>query len=310
MDESAPAAPPHPARTYAFVAGIGGALAAAVVSVKGILSSGSSTAAIGFVFVPFIAIAASILAGVWGLALGTVVSHHRGARPALRPVLIMAWVVAVAAPAAVAWEVAAGFALQRAVHALAPLDAAGLEAAQEGARFRDNKFFLGALAQHRQASPRLLERIASLPEPELREAMGSLWDVMGENRKGVSVMRLVARHPSTEPAVLARLADGANEDLLHEVLRNARTPQAVLARHYESESPMLQWALALNPQVPVRVLERLATSRDAYTRMNLTWNEATPQAVLQRLAADEDALVARSAAQALERRAKRGSPPA
>lgn len=215
MDEPGhddPVAPPHPARTYAFVAGVVGALGAVAVSVKGILASGSATAAIAFVFVPFIAIAVAVLAGVWGLALGTVVSHHRGARVALRPVLLMAWVVSVAVPAAVGWEVAAGYALQREVHALARLDAAGLEAAQAGSRFRGNKFFLGALAQHRAASPALLARIAALPDPALREDMGSLWDVMGENRKGVSVLRLVAQHPSTPADVLQRLA--ADEDPL------------------------------------------------------------------------------------------------
>lgn len=211
-EDDAPAAPPHPARAWAFFAGIAGALAACVVSVKGILSSGGSTAAIGFVFVPFIAIAVSVLAGAWGLALGTVVSHHRGARVALRPVLIMAWVVSIAAPAAVAWEVAAGFALQREVHALASLDAAGLESAQAGSRFRDNKFYLGALAQHPAASASMLARIAALPDPALRESMGSVWDVMGANREGASVLRLVARHPATPPEVLRRFA--AHEDAL------------------------------------------------------------------------------------------------
>ena len=209
-DDSTPA-PPHPARAWAFYAGIVGALVALAVSAKGILSSGSSTAAIGFVFVPFIAIAVAVLAGVWGLALGTVVSHHRGVRGALRPVLLMAWVVSVAAPTAVAWEVAAGLALQREVHALESLDAAGLEAAFSGSRFRDDKFFLGAVAQHGAASPRLLERIAALPDPALRESMGSLWDVMGRNREGASVLRLVARHPATPADVLRRLA--ADEDV-------------------------------------------------------------------------------------------------
>lgn len=209
-EDDATPAPPHPARAWAFYAGIAGGLCALAVSSRGILSSGSTVAAIGFVFVPFIAIAVSVLAGVWGLALGTVVTHHRGVRVALRPVLLMAWVVSVAAPAAVAWEVAAGLALQREVRALASMDAAGLEAASAGSRFRDNKFFLGALAQQRAASPRLLERIAALPDPALRESMGSVWDVMGGNREGASVLRLVARHPATPPDVLRRLA--ADED--------------------------------------------------------------------------------------------------
>ena len=201
-----------------------GGLVAAAVTAQGILSSASPTAAVGFVFLPFIAIAVAMLAGVWGLALGTVVSHHRGMRAALRPVLVMAWVVSVATPAALAWEVAAGFALEREVRGLAAHDAAALDAALERSRFRGNRFFLGALAQHPAASPQLLERIASLPDPDLREPMGSLWDVLGENRAGLPVAHLLARHPHTPASALARLAQGADDALRQELLKHPNAP--------------------------------------------------------------------------------------
>lgn len=226
-DPSEAGPPPHPARRFAFFAGCAGALVAAAVTAKGILASASPTAAVGFVFLPFIAIAVAVLAGVWGLALGTVVTHHRGVRGALRPVLVMAWVVSVAAPAALAWEIAAGFALAREVRGLAAQDAGALDAALERSRFRGNRFFLGALAQHPAASPQLLERIASLTDPGLREPMGSLWDVMGENRAGVPVAHLVARHPHTPAGALLRLAEGADDALLEELLKNPNAPRGI-----------------------------------------------------------------------------------
>ena len=65
-------------------------------------------------------------------------------------------------------------------------------------------FFLGALAQHPAASVELLEAIASLEDPALSESMGSLWDVMGENRKGEPVLALAARHPNATESVKRR----------------------------------------------------------------------------------------------------------
>jgi hypothetical protein len=37
--------------------------------------------------------------------------------------------------------------------------------------------------------------------------MWSPWDVMGENRKGLAVMQLVASHPSASGATRARVAE-------------------------------------------------------------------------------------------------------
>jgi hypothetical protein len=52
----------RPESRFALVAGISGAPAAAAISVKAIFASGSSTAGIGFVFVPFIMAAVMVLA--------------------------------------------------------------------------------------------------------------------------------------------------------------------------------------------------------------------------------------------------------
>jgi hypothetical protein len=54
------------------------------------------------------------------------------------------------------------------------------------------------------AGAALLERIASLEDPALAQPMGSLWDVMGENRKGEPVLALAARHPNAPASVKRR----------------------------------------------------------------------------------------------------------
>jgi hypothetical protein len=195
----------RPEARWALWAGIVGALATAALSTKMILSHGSSTAGLGFIFLPLVAAAAAVPVAIWGAALGHVVLHLRGRAAEPRILLWVALVAAASLPATVAYEIWSGKSLESAVHETRGMNSRELERAFDESPWRRDKYFLGALAEHRAASPLLLERIASLEEPRLYEPMGSLWDVMGENRKGLAVMRLVARHPNTPPATRARL---------------------------------------------------------------------------------------------------------
>ena len=105
----------RPEARFALVAGIAGGIAAAAISVKGIFASANSTAALGFVFIPFIAAAAMVVTGVWGLALGCVWHALRGTQRYFRAVLLLAWVLVIGGPVAAGWEVWRGLALERAV---------------------------------------------------------------------------------------------------------------------------------------------------------------------------------------------------
>lgn len=284
-----------------------GALAAAAVAVKGILSSTNSTAAIGFIFVPFVMAAAAVPGGAWGAALGYLLHHARG-RQRGRGWLLAACAAAVAAlPAYLAYQVARGLALEAAVHEALAMDARQLDAAFETSAWRRDRFYLGAIAQNPQAGAALLDRIAGLDDPGLFEPLGSMWEVKGANRKGIEVMRLVARHPHTSGGTLAKLASLPRADrLLYELLSNPRTPMNVLARWFDSADYLAEWGLALNPVTPAAVMERLSHSANTYTRMNLTYNSATPAGILERLAGDADEIVARNAARALKRKGGAG----
>lgn len=303
MSEERPRLNSRPEAPWAMWAGIAGGLAATALSVKGIFASGSSTAAIGFIFVPFIAIAAMLPSAVWGLALGCVWLSLRGAQAYAPAMLAAAWVLALAGPAVIGWEMWRGLTLERAVREVRSLDARALEDAFERSPWNRDRFYLGAMALRKDASPALLDRIAALEDPRLFEPMGSLWDVMEGNTKGIAVMRLVADHANTRGETLARLAASPHADSLrHELARNPNTPAGILQRWYDSTDYLVEWGLALNPGTPPAVLERLAGSTDRYTRMNLTRNKATPRALLARLARDPDENVARYARDALQRR--------
>jgi len=292
----------RPEAPWALWAGVAGGVVAAAVSVKSIMSSGGSTAAIGFLLVPFIAIAAMLATGLWGLAAGCVWLSLRGARQYALLLLAAAWALALAGPAAVGWEVTRGLALERAVRGVRALDARALDAAFERSPWNRDRFYLGVLVQREDAGPALLDRIAALDDPALYEPLGSLWDVMGENRKGIAVMRLLANHGSVRGETLARLANGPRADVLrHELARNPNTPPKVLERWLDSTDYLVEWGLALNPNTPPAVLERLSRSPNLYTRLNLTLNAATPAPILERLAKDPDELLARNAGAALQR---------
>jgi hypothetical protein len=306
MPEERPKLSSRPEAPWGMWAGIAGGLAAAALSVKGIVASGSSAAAIGFIFVPFVAIAAMLPSAVWGLALGCVWLSLRGAQRYAPAMLVAAWALALAGPAVIGWEVWRGLELERAVREVRTLDARALEATLERSPWNRDKFYLGAIVLRKDAGPALLDRIAALDDSELFEPMGSLWDVMGENRKGIAVMRLLANHGNARGETLARLAAGPHADKLrHELARNPNTPMDILKRWFDSTDYLVEWGLALNPNTPPAVMERLSRSENLYTRMNLTYNAATPAPILQRLASDPDELLARNARLALERR--RGS---
>jgi hypothetical protein len=208
----------RPEARWAFWAGTAGLIAAGALQVKAIFASASATAGLGFIFVPLIAALAAAAAGIWGLALGHVVERARGAVAGPAVLLAAALAVAAAAPAAVGYEVWRGLRLERAVGEALHMDGAQLERAFAASPWRDDRFFLGALAQNPAASAPLLDRIAAIDDPRLFEPLASLWDVLGGNRKGVAVMRLVAEHPNAGNATLERLARAADP----EVARSAR----------------------------------------------------------------------------------------
>jgi len=194
----------RPEARWALWSGIAGALATAVLSTRMILTHAGAGAGLGFVLVPLVAAAAAVPVGIWGAALGHVAEHLRGRAREPKIVLWAALFAAAALPVTVGYEIRQGRALERAVAQVGQMSAAQAEAAFHTSPWRHNKYYLGALAQHPAASPALLEAIAGLEDPALAQPMGSLWDVLGENRKGEPVLALAARHPNATESVKRR----------------------------------------------------------------------------------------------------------
>ena len=105
----------RPEARWALWAGVAGALATAALSVKGIFASGSSTAALGFIYLPLVAALGAIPVAAWGAALGHVVLRWRGTVQSPGLVLVAALAVAAALPIAVAMEIDRGLRLEAAL---------------------------------------------------------------------------------------------------------------------------------------------------------------------------------------------------
>jgi hypothetical protein len=189
---------------WALWAGVAGALATGALGTKMILAHGSPAAGLGFVFLPLVAAAAAVPVAVWGAALGHVVAHLRGRAAEPKIVFWAALAASASLPAVLGCEIWRGKALESAVAETRNMTSRELDRAFRESEFRRDKFFLGALAQHPAASAELLQAIAGLEDPALSEPMGSLWDVMGENRRGEPVLALAARHPNAPESVRRR----------------------------------------------------------------------------------------------------------
>lgn len=150
--------------------------------------------------------------------------------------------------------------------------------------YRENRFALGAVAQNNATSSAALARIADLPQPALHKAMGAAPEIMGENRKGLAVMRLVALHPNVTPEVLSALSYSPVDYVLNTVAGNPLTPVEDLERMFSehqgtSSFYLIEWGLASNTKTPLWIIEQLAQSNNEYTLRYLKGNPATPESV-------------------------------
>jgi hypothetical protein len=161
-----------------------------------------------------------------------------------------------------------------------------LESVLNRADLAGNKFVLGAIALNPNATSAILHRIVSMKRPDLHERMGSLFDVLGQNTKGLAVMRLIAMHPNTSSEDLERLAVSTNEYVLGDVAGNAKLSELTLRKLADRGGYLIEWGLAQNRSTPKDILSRLAESGNEYTRANVAANPSTPLEVLSGLSKD------------------------
>jgi hypothetical protein len=155
---------------------------------------------------------------------------------------------------------------EEAIVAAMRLSADELGAALRTSPWRDDPVFLAAVAQNPATTAEMLDEIARRGDRRLHEKLYGSDRVLGKNRKGLAVMRLVAMHPNVTEATLVRLAESRNDYVIHTVLGNPKTPESVLRRFAGRDHHLYDWGIALNPSTPRAVVAQLAADADERVR--------------------------------------------
>jgi len=151
----------------------------------------NSTAAVGLVFAPIVGAALSIPAFGVGWCLGYCLTWRQSRSVNRKRLAIVAGLIPALLGIWLFKTVWDGFAFSDQVRRVEQMNAAGLQAVLNQPKWAANKFVLGAIAQNPNAAAADLHRIVTTGRSELYERMGSSFDVMGKNTKGLAVMRLV-----------------------------------------------------------------------------------------------------------------------
>lgn len=279
-----------------IIAAVIGFVVSAAMSIMSISRSTSSTAAIGYLFVPMTSAIWSVPFFVFGISIGYLRKWYGGQARTITATVALAFAVSLALFLAGAVSAVEGIYLKSLVHDIQSMNDQELKNTLDKPFFGRNKFVLGAIAQNKNASGELLNTIGMIDDNALYEKMWSVFDVLGENRHGLAVMRLVARNHNALPETLEHLAKSSNEYVLGDVAGNEKTSVETLIRLSKRKNYLIDWGLARNPSTPSDILSDLSRSDNEYTRAPAAQNPGTLLKDLEQLASDLEWNVRRSVA--------------
>lgn len=277
----------------AFLWAIVGGAAIAIAMCATIMRSGSSTAAIGLLSIPFKVAPFAVLFLLFGYSFPDLVEFfQRTALPHSNWLKLRAALAALLAVGGLGY-IANGIVLTMIVLNIQTMSEPQLRHFLDGSLWRRNRFALAALAGNPNASTATLEEVAHLSDPALHDDIYSVWPVMGNNTRGLSVMRLVARHPNVSQNALVHLARSPDTYVRGDVVLNSKTPVSTLRKLAlaPNQDLQIQMGLAHNANTPPDVLSELAGSDSEYTRSAVARNPSTPIDTLEALARDPEPLV-------------------
>jgi len=248
-------------------------------------ASASSTAAIAYIYVPFwAAIAALPFAGV-GYAAGAVIRAWQTRQRRHVIIASMGAILTVSYFAYVVSEQVTERELATTITRIENLDATGLATFLDDDKYRTNQYALAAVAMNPAASSVTLARISAIDDVALHKKFGGPRELMGRNRKGLAVLRLVSRNVNVSPETLTVLSHSPDTYVLGDVAMNKATPKAIIERLYlernrKSDGYLIEWGLAYNRATPEIILRELAeNSRNEYTLRGIGTNPSAPDDV-------------------------------
>lgn len=250
--------------------GIGfiGAIAISILIVFTIFRSTSSTAAIGFVFIPVWFGVAFGGFFIWGYSLGYIKTWLANVPRIFNFKVALAFVVGICFAVLLFGGLGKGLLLTSAVSQIQGMNTnQELLDTFENSYFKSNKFVLGAIAQNPATSAELLDQIAKLSDPSLHNAMGSLFPVLGDNRKGLAVIRLVVLNPNVSANTIEYLASTSQVDyILGDIAGSSKTSTETLRRLETKKNYLIDWGLAQNQKTPPDVFANLLEREKYFTQ--------------------------------------------
>jgi hypothetical protein len=272
------------ATKFAFASGILGAAILSILHYLAILRSTNSTAAIGLLFIPFVALMAFAVFFIWGYSVAYLkLKRQDGHAFALKRKF--AWGVAALLSVYGFVFFATGLALTFEVGKVLQLQTEPeILHVFENTLWKRNPFILAAVAQNPLTPSTLLDKMAMLKDPALEQPLASLFPVLGNNTKGFAVQRLVIMHPNIFPETIDYLARTSTSDfVLSSCASSPKTLKSTLQELEKKNLYLVDWGLAQNlntpPEVFAALLERSPSASQRTTLDMISRNPLAPQPV-------------------------------
>jgi hypothetical protein len=168
-----------------------------------------------------------------------------------------------------------GLLLMAVTRQIRTLDHSRLNDFLRGSVFRNDKYVLGAATENPHIDGEMLHEIALKKDPGLHRKMWSLFPIMGDNGKGLAVMRLVVLNPKVRADTVELLSKSSDEYVLGDIAGSDKASVGTLRRLYAKGGDLIEWGLVRNPNTPSDLLEKLKKSDDQFTREMARYREAS-----------------------------------
>ncbi len=139
----------------------------------------------------------------------------------------------------------------------------------------EKPFIYSAIVTSPNADPHIFHQVVLLQDPSLSQNMWSITGLLGKNKRGYPVLRLIALNHKTKAQTLALLANEKNNYILDSVAGNPNTPIETLYAIHKSD-PNVYHSFLWNPKTPADILINISNSLPDYL-----YNDYTYQKLMQ-----------------------------
>jgi len=265
----------------------------------------SSTAAIGYIFIPFTAFVIAIKSAFYGLALSYAFYVVKHKYPKINFFFIASLFILlygcwwVTRQSIQIMQVRAAIESVQMTHSAEEL----AKIFNDSQKFLDDnrQYVLEAIALNPATSTQTLRDIADLDIASLHQRIYSLFFYQPDNRKGFAVMRLVAMHPHTDEETLQILSRSPSSYVIAEVAQNPNADPSLLRTLWQQYGNKIALAISRNPHTPPEILVSLANEPDLepkgneimqeWLKANIARNPNTPPEILEKLSHEQSWLI-------------------